>query len=521
MENIENTKYKEIFNNFKKNNAPLPIINLKINQQNKVIEKILKEMDSNYQLIKPIPKKKKQHSENKTRNKKTILTSNKPKDKIDFGHATYLTYKMNVEDDVNLRRYNFELLKQRVLNSNNFRMGYLSKNNRNKNSPNNSNINVSDRIKNMIKNKINMNPHSQSNDKKKKKIEIKINNNNINSIDKNEIKNDYINDNYNFLETEFTTNRNFKSNTKEIRHISPFIENIKTEDNSNLLLDNNNTNYNNHNSYLSYKNNFINNRTNLTNYTTRNYTNYNTNNNKYNITNYLEKKKPIDLKEAIKINNTSSNFKDYKDLFTYYRTNNNFLNNSNNNSQINRLSMLNEEIFDIDDITQLNERKLNFISKKKTNLKYIEKLIRKNVFSNSIIELLTNGKRHKIKLRANFNKMKNQMKHLSVVDKIKKYSDNIPSEKMKTFNHEYFKKSEKIGITNKAITFRNGKIYQQSKSDSKKLSKIIKQNCDEINKLTEQILIDKYYFDEKDSKCKKLNEKIKEEKIDLSINNNL
>ena len=183
--------------------------------------------------------------------------------------------------------------------------------------------------------------------------------------------------------------------------------------------------------------------------------------------------------------------------------------------------MLNEEIFDIDDITQLNERKLNFISKKKTNLKYIEKLIRKNVFSNSIIELLTNGKRHKIKLRANFNKMKNQMKHLSVVDKIKKYSDNIPSEKMKTFNHEYFKKSEKIGITNKAITFRNGKIYQQSKSDSKKLSKIIKQNCDEINKLTEQILIDKYYFDEKDSKCKKLNEKIKEEKIDLSINNNL
>ena len=91
---------------------------------------------------------------------------------------------------------------------------------------------------------------------------------------------------------------------------------------------------------------------------------------------------------------------------------------------------------------------------------------------------------------------------------------------MKTFNHEYFKKSEKIGITNKAITFRNGKIYHQSKSDSKKLSQKIEQNCEEINKLAEQIMIDKYYFWEKDSKCRRLFEKIKKEKIDLSININ-
>ncbi len=45
----------------------------------------------------------------------------------------------------------------------------------------------------------------------------------------------------------------------------------------------------------------------------------------------------------------------------------------------------------------------------------------------------------------------------------------------------------------------------------------ISRNCDEIYKLIEQILIDKYYFEERDSKCNRLMEKIKQEKIDLSV----
>ena len=89
---------------------------------------------------------------------------------------------------------------------------------------------------------------------------------------------------------------------------------------------------------------------------------------------------------------------------------------------------------------------------------------------------------------------------------------------MKSFNDHYNSKCEKIGISDKNITLKNGKIYQKSKSDSKKLSIRISQNCDEIYKLVEQILIDRFYFEEKDSKCKRLLEKIKKEKIDLSVN---
>ena len=46
----------------------------------------------------------------------------------------------------------------------------------------------------------------------------------------------------------------------------------------------------------------------------------------------------------------------------------------------------------------------------------------------------------------------------------------------------------------------------------------ITKNCDEIYKLAEQILIDRYYFGEKDTKCSRLLEKVKKEKIDLSAN---
>ena len=56
MEN-KKKKYKEIFKNFKKINAPLPVIQIKINQQNKDIEKVLCEMDKNYSMVNPNLKK--------------------------------------------------------------------------------------------------------------------------------------------------------------------------------------------------------------------------------------------------------------------------------------------------------------------------------------------------------------------------------------------------------------------------------------------------------------------------------
>jgi hypothetical protein len=122
----------------------------------------------------------------------------------------------------------------------------------------------------------------------------------------------------------------------------------------------------------------------------------------------------------------------------------------------------------------------------------------------------------KNEVKANFGKIKKQMNHLFLVDKIEKYSDSIPAQKMKTFNIEYNKKSEKIGISDNCITLKNGKIYHPPESDSKKLNQKISHNCDELYKLIEQILIDRYYFSEKESKCKRLTDRVKEEKIDLS-----
>ena len=122
----------------------------------------------------------------------------------------------------------------------------------------------------------------------------------------------------------------------------------------------------------------------------------------------------------------------------------------------------------------------------------------------------------KNEVKAKINKIKKQIDHLLLVDKIEKYSDSIPSQKMKTFNIEYNKKSEKIGISDNCITLKNGKIYQPPESDSKKLNQKISHNCDELCKLRDQILLDRYYFSEKESKCKRLTERVKEEKIDLS-----
>jgi hypothetical protein len=69
--------------------------------------------------------------ENKTRNKNPTLKDEEAREKIDFGPVTYLTYKENIEDDMNLRRYNFEFLRQKVLKSKNFRIGFFDKNYKN------------------------------------------------------------------------------------------------------------------------------------------------------------------------------------------------------------------------------------------------------------------------------------------------------------------------------------------------------------------------------------------------------
>lgn len=530
-------KYESVFNQFKKHNTPFPKINFKINQHKKDIENILREMGKNYDIIKPFNKKKAK-SENKTRNKKSILTDEKAKQKITFGHITYLTYKENVEDDLNLRRHIFENMRNIVSNSKYFKLGFINKNYNNKNMKKkpltklNNKITLSEKNSNKKRKRINLSPFN-NNQKINDKNEDRKNTDNLIYKEKN---NDYKNstiDNYNILETRTNTNRDFyniKSTFNEFRNISPFNENKRNNDS-------NNSNYNNliidayinkesRNYNLSYKNNSTN-KTKIINYSSRNSQNNNT---KYFISNFSEKKRPIDLKEKT-VNNkskTSSNFNNYKDLFKYYRTNNNFLsisntnnsktNSNNNNNQLNPISLLNTQLYQINNIAQSQEKKLNYLAKKKINLKFIEKIIKKNKDSNSIIGVLSNRKGKKIKLRANFQKIKNQLEHLSTVDKVEKYADNIPHEKLKTFNQHYNKKSQKIGITDNLVTFNNGKIYRQSKSDSKDLSFKVRKNCNEIIKLTEQLLIDKYYFEEKDSKYKRVLETIKDEKIDLAAN---
>ncbi len=192
-----------------------------------------------------------------------------------------------------------------------------------------------------------------------------------------------INEISNILENDSNTNRdlnNIKSSFNKLKKLLPINDNTKEKTlNENDIIFNrdNNTNLTSRNSPLSNKNNSLTTRTNLTNYSSL----INTNNKnfltKHSITNYLDKKKPIDLKE-IAIHNkskTSSDFNDYKDLFKYYRTNNNFLNISNanintytnnniDNNQINPFLMLNEQIGDINDMAKSNGKYLNRTAKK-------------------------------------------------------------------------------------------------------------------------------------------------------------
>lgn len=518
-----NIKNKEIFKNFKKNNTPLPIIKLKINQQKKDIEKILNEMDKSYEFKDLIPKKKPK-SQSKSKNKNIFsINEDKINEKIYFGPVTYLYYKENQNDNLTISKYTFQFLRKKLLNSKNFRVGYYNRNKKKVHLKKYINTNSNER---KTETKISTSPFIENINNIKNKKEIKIN---INYTDKNRTKDDLINENENFMDTQSTTNNNFKSKLKEIRSISNFNENNKDQTYSNMnnneidLISNKdfNTHSRNYNS-LTF-------RVSLTSNNSRNHLSRHKNIkpiNNYNITDYLDKKKPLDLKEIKLKNKTSSNFNDYKDFLKSYRTNAIFMSDSNHSKHCNSnsnynylgaLTMMNE-IFDIKDSAEYQKQKLNYFAKKKLNLKLIDKLLKKNVVSDNIISLLSNGKKRKIKFSYNIRKRKNQLQHLLAVDKIEKFSDSIPKEKVESFKQEYNKKSEKIGISQKCITLKNGKIYHQSKSDSKELGQKIRKNCDEIYKLRDKIMIGRYYFGEKESKCKRLYEKIKEEKIDLSIN---
>lgn len=518
---------KEVFHSFRKNPKPLPMIKVKIGQYNKDIEKILNTMGKSYDFKNYYKERKK--SENKT-NKKVInglalLRKEKTSDKINFGPITYLTYKENQESNSNSNRtaskYTFEFLKKKIMNSKNFKVGSYNDGSLSKN--NNFNFNLTDRVTKFDKKKINTDKYLNIKNieiKNKKKIDISQIKNSENDNDIEDKKSEVISENFNLFDCISNSNRNYIPTMNENRNVSN--ENKKpqmilklNDDINDLETDRNNLYSRNSNS--QNKNNIS--LTNRTYSSFQNNNNVNNFSNKYTSTNYNEnRKKLLDLKEIKLKNKTSHQFNDYNELIKYYKTNNNFLKSIHNaNNQLQSLTMINE-IFDIEGIEQFHKEKYNYFKKKKKKIKFKDKLIKKkNVKRNSLVEILSEGKKKmKNEVKARINKIKKQMDHLLLVDKIEKYSDSIPSQKMKTFNIEYNKKSEKIGISDNCITLKNGKIYQQPESDSKKLNEKISHNCEELYKLTDQILIDRYYFSEKESKCKRLTERVKKEKIDLS-----
>ena len=513
---------KEVFHSFRKNPKPLPMIKVKIGQYNKDIEKILNKMGNSYDFknfYKEIKKSEKKLNK-KVLNKLALLRKEKTNDKINFGPITYLTYKETQENNSNrtVSKYTFEYLKKKIMNSNNFKVGSyndgsLSKHNK---------YNLTDRKTKNDKRKINIEKYFDIEDieiKNKKNIEI----NNIKKNDNDNIedkKDEFLNENYNVLDSTSNSNRNLKPIIDEIRNISnenkkpPMI--LKLNDDVNYLETDRNNLYS-RNSNSQAKNNIS-----LSNRAYSSFQNNNYVNNiskKYTSTNYiLNRKKPLDLKEIKLKNKAPHHFTDYNELIKYYKTNNNFLKSIHKtNNQLQSLTMINE-LFDIEGIEQFHKEKYNYFKKKKRKIKFKDKLIKKNnVKNDSLLDIFSEGKKKmKNEVKANFGKIKKQMNHLFLVDKIEKYSDSIPAQKMKTFNIEYNKQSEKIGISDNCITLKNGKIYHPPESDSKKLNQKISQNCDELFKLTDQILIDRYYFSEKESKCRRLTERVKKEKIDLS-----
>ena len=460
----------EVFHSFRKNPKPLPMIKVKIRQYNKDIEKILNIMGKSND-FKHLYKERKK-SENKI-NKKvmngiSLLRKEKTNDKINFGPITYLIYKENQENNNNRTesKYTCEFLKKKIMNSNNFKVGSyndssLSKYNK---------FNLTDRTTKLDKKKINIDKNLNVENieiKNKQEFEINILKKNENENDnKNENENDNENENEKKNENENDNNIEDKkieflnenynildsiSNSNEVRNVS--IDNKKpqmilklSEDINDLETDRNNLNSRSSNSQT--KNNVsLSNRT----YSSfQNNNNINNFSNKYTSTNYNEnRKKPLDLKEIKLKNKASHRFIDYNELIKYYKTNNNFLKSLHNtNNQFQSLTMINE-IFDIEGIEKFHKEKYKYFKKKKRKIKLRDKLIKKNSLKrNSLVDILSEGKKKmKNEVTAKINKIKKQIHHLLFVDKIEKYSDSIPSQKMKTFNIEYNKRSEKIGIS--------------------------------------------------------------------------
>ena len=219
---------KEVFHSFKKNPKPLPMIKVKIGQYNKDIEKILNKMGNSYDFknfYKEIKKSEKKLNK-KVLNKLALLRKEKTNDKINFGPITYLTYKETQENNSNrtVSKYTFEYLKKKIMNSNNFKVGSyndgsLSKHNK---------YNLTDRKTKNDKRKINIEKYFDIEDieiKNKKNIEI----NNIKKNDNDNIedkKDEFLNENYNVLDSTSNSNRNLKPIIDEIRNISN--ENKKT-----------------------------------------------------------------------------------------------------------------------------------------------------------------------------------------------------------------------------------------------------------------------------------------------------
>lgn len=519
-------KSNEIFYKFKNTNIPLPTIQKRIDKQNKLIERILREMDETYS-IRKFTKEKKHKSQKKSRNILNMLKFDNINEKINIGPVTYLTYKESQDDDLNVSKYTFEDLRKKLVDSKNFRIGFYTMKNKKFHLPKNfSNVNLTDRRTNHSKKKLSISPYNEyKNFKNKKKNKIFEYKNKA----ENEFKDEFSNNIYSDINSEKTENKNNKSKFKEMKTISSFNDNNK--DNSDI----NDTNIN----FLSINNKSHSSRnwmelkkTYSLPYRTNIRTFYNKTNsyksevnikNRYNMTKgYFDKKKPVDLKEKNIKNKTSNKTTDYKDLLKYYKSENNFVNNTksnnsnSNNIQIKPIDMVNK-LFDIKDVVENQQSKLNYLARKNLKLKLIEKKLKKYIVSNSVIDLLA-GKHKKIKLRAKINKMKKQIKHLFIVDQIEKFSDNIPFEKLKTFHEEYTKKSEKIGISENIITLNNGKSYHQPKSESKKLNEKVAQNYLEIYRLRNQIITDRYYLEEKDLKYKKLGEE-KNESRKNDINN--
>ena len=149
-----------------------------------------------------------------------------------------------------MRKYNYELLREKIVNSKNFRIGFLNKNFDNiKNTIKNKKINRSEKkiTNNINRKRLSINPPYIDNKIKNDKIETEIRTHSSNFNDKEnpkEIKSifNFTNEINNFLDTQSNTNtdiNNMKTLIKETRHISPFTESNKVNNLSNINVNDN------------------------------------------------------------------------------------------------------------------------------------------------------------------------------------------------------------------------------------------------------------------------------------------